>query len=963
MSELVRIGWPLGFAAVAIVTYYLFQLWARGRSRGRDSAVYWTRVVAWSGLLLGLAGLISAAFELWPRAWDSGYHAYLDLVANRGAAPSYLIALAVPFGVWLLVLAVGLRRAEGDRESARWLAGGIGYSPSRVWVLVFALPLMAILGLALPRLGTGPGGFPGFTWSTLAVLALSLFGVALSSGTEPARTGRRRPLAAAESALPAWPASLEERGVDLERLASWPATTNGRDEADDTSGELAERLRVLAVSGVAPELVEAVERTIRPFVLREEAGGPITLLYAPADCGQVEAVGAAAALLAERFHQSTLVVTPSGAAELTARLARWSTPEQRPVKVGSRGELDLLAPIWVVDAQALSDRLLADLKGRPRTIHRIGLVVWWELDAYTGVRAANLWAISRRLHRLIRAHGRSDVRTLALLRRTPYPHAQIGKFVRTLLPHDFDKEAEVFVDRRFPRTVELYRLQGHRRLFADAAAQAIAERSRHPGLIAAKVSVEAGWPTHLALSEEVTDSDSGEILQGLQRREAGRSGLRTERIEAGASIAHLTADRVLSLTDDLSQGGRACPESAVHHVGITVDPNPYLAFLVASLAAGEAAAGLRSSRRLICAEAQPGVIRNHLLLALSELPATHHDLLKDFRWDVQEIRSTLETLADRQELQREEVRYLWNRDLEIQYLYQSRQPPQLSRRPLGSVGSDLVEVRDPDAGQDPSEGVRLLVDRERLVIEAYPHRVFYWGGNRFRVAEWQSREVAERGFVACHREDELARTWRWHEPSILELSGRPSWARLGQSGSPILRSAIPVVYEERVEGALRVVVDLSAGTETPQLLELDRELGSEFSTSALVLAFQDAAEPVALLSLCQALREVLPVHLGVEADTLELVPLPKDSVRGMDRDGLALVDLHPGGVGLVDALQGDDAFLLQVLAWTREWLERCACDSDPGCPACLQTPSALTVSTALRPQRAAALDLLARVLG
>src|SRR6185312_13223576 len=123
-----------------------------------------------------------------------------------------------------------------------------------------------------------------------------------------------------------------------------------------------------------------------------------------------------------------------------------------------------------------------------------------------------------------------------------------------------------------------------------------------------------------------------------------------------------------------------------------------------------------------------------------------------------------------------------------------------------------------------------------------------------------------------------------------------------------------------------------------------------------------AEEPIALASLAQALRHVLPVHLGVEGVVLEVVPLSGDSLQGIATFGLAVVDLYPGGIGLVDEVSDDSPFLLQLLEWTRDWLEACPCQSDQGCNLCLRSPAALAANSDQPPLRRAALALLSQVV-
>ena len=76
---------------------------------------------------------------------------------------------------------------------------------------------------------------------------------------------------------------------------------------------------------------------------------------------------------------------------------------------------------------------------------------------------------------------------------------------------------------------------------------------------------------------------------------------------------------------------------------VTLPANPYAAYLLSTLAGSD---GFDTSRRLVSAAAQPGVVRRHLLLALSELPDTRSGLLKTFLWNEDIIHHTLEEIAN-----------------------------------------------------------------------------------------------------------------------------------------------------------------------------------------------------------------------------------------------------------------------------------------------------------------------------
>jgi hypothetical protein len=670
-------------------------------------------------------------------------------------------------------------------------------------------------------------------------------------------------------------------------------------------------------------------------------------------------VALAAELLDQRFHAATLVVTASGAAAVAAEIGRWL-----PAGWVTADEPADDALVRVIDAQTLSDRFLPQL-GDPLLVKRFGLIVWWHLEAYTGVVAANLWAISRRLHRLLQTLGRPDVRTLALVRSTPHGGAQLAAFVRRLLPHPFPAGAEVHVEPRFPRAVHLHRLESHQGFFARGEGRNIQERVRHLPLVAAKVSVEEEWPTCLELPDDVADSEAEAFLQLPAGAATLRERLQGDSAAAGARLRKIQAGEVLALPEIVAQGGRAAADGLPHHVGVTLPPNPYVAYLLSTLVGREGGPGFRTSRRLVSAEAQPSVVRRHLLLALNELPDTRSGLLKNFLWNEEVIRRTLAEIAHEGKLQRREVRFLGDGDrLVIDHEYRSQRLPAGERRPLDTVGATLLDVRDPAGGHEPDEGVRMRVDPERLTIQAYPHCVFLDGGRRYRIREWGSLDsVLRQGWLACDREDVYSLTWRMRNAYVFGLETTDAPVGVGRRGKLLGRLTVSLRYEEEVVGALRLTPDLTSGElPKPETLRLARPISQSFATRALVLRFPEEEEPVALASLAQALRHVLPVHLGVEDDALEVVPLTGETVQGRPAFGLAIVDLYPGGIGLIDAVGDDNSFLLELFEWSRDWLAACPCQSDPGCPLCLRSPSALAANSDRPPLRSAALGLLRQVV-
>ncbi|MFL6244781.1 MAG: Zn-binding domain-containing protein [Thermoanaerobaculia bacterium] len=929
------------------------------RRPGGDRGDFWARLVSRVCLLLALPILASGAFAVFPDLWRSGWHLQFDLTGFRGwPLPfCYRMALLLPFAAWTALLFYGLAERPGDRDTGRWLAGAIGAGGSRLWLLVAAFPLLVILLAARSDLGGGAGAYPGATWGMVAVLLLSLIGAAFSAGADVVEATAPTPRSeTAARPLQLWPEALKARGITTRHLATWPASAPPR-RVRHTSAHLEARLCRQGANAVAPELIETIEELLAGGVTEESRS---RVVFGPDNCGEVEAVALAAELLNQRFHATTLIVTAGDPRPVAAQFARW-LPGRRVIPIASPADVETNASVMVADAQMLSDVLLPKFKN-PLLVKRFGLVVWWHLEAYTGVLAANLWAISRRLHRLLRATGRPDVRTLAFVRSTAHGDAQTQAFVRSLLPHSLPVTSEVHVEPRMPRPVHLHVLESHETFFKRGEGRNVQERNRHLSLVAAKVSVEEGWPTALELPPDIDDAECAAFLQLPVGDVLLRDALQPDAALAGAEVRKVRESDVLSLVEIVGQGGRAAAHGLPHHVGLSLPTNPYVAHVLSTLTTNGGT--FHSSRRLVPAVAHPSVMRRHLLLALDEHPDTWSGLLRNFLWNEDLVRATLEQISREGKLTRKEVRFLDERgELRREHEYKSQRPSAGERRPLDTIGTSLIDVRDPSAGDEADEGVRMRVDPERLTIQAYPNRIFVRNGRRYRIREWSSVQNAiAAGWLACDRDELYSLTWRLHHASVYSIEPTTAPVGIGEQRKLLTRFAASLRYTEEITGSFRLTPDLTGGAAREARHELARPIEQSFATRALVLRFPDAEDEVAVSSLASALRHVLPVHLGIEEDAIAVVPLVDVIVQRRPISGLAIVDLYPRGIGLVDAISDDDAFLLQLLEWTHGWLATCACQSEQGCERCVQSRVALALNGDSAPSRGAALRLLRQVV-
>jgi len=179
-------------------------------------------------------------------------------------------------------------------------------------------------------------------------------------------------------------------------------------------------------------------------------------------------------------------------------------------------------------------------------------------------------------------------------------------------------------------------------------------------------------------------------------------------------------------------------------------------------------------------------------------------------------------------------------------------------------------------------------------------------------------------WAACVREAVHASTWRIRSGQSIVFRSRAGQERnFGRSGTLLKTFPAAVRYKEYVDGVLRREYNLTDGSFQDTAIEYS-PIFCSFDTRALILRFLPKADEAALRALCLSLRHVLPVYLGVEEDALEVVPLNGQMIENQRVDGLAIVDLYPRGIGLVDAIHDDQQLIQNLLEWTVRWLSKTA---------------------------------------
>ncbi len=923
-------------AVLGLLTLLLAALSKLGQ-RGGDSGPHWARMCGWLSALALIELLIYAIHPFLGTAWTWGWLLYADIGGGVVGSTELgaLTAALVPIGFYFVLgLFSSMRR---DPPGRSWLAGSVDYQPSRRWALILVIPILGLLLWSFFQLGTTVDCMPLAPWVTNVALLWALVMLALGS---PAAVSEERE-AGEEDFVPQlslgpWVPAMKKAGFALE-----PATT------------LAAKGGVgVGPRNIHPRLISEVRRA---FGGGRSGTSEALLVLGPDGCGQLEVT---AGLVAEvcSLHQSALIIVRSGARALAGRMAAHLPPELDVVIAEGHSELTDSGTVWIVDVEMLSDRL-QELLARVG-LRRLGLLVWWDVHDYSGVLAANTWAISRRLERFIEHQGRESVRKLVFARKPRQPGAQMPKFCRNLLPYTFHPHDVVQLESYAPKRVELHRLLHAKALLGSTGQAQIPPGQQHLPLLATWASGNAGWRTVDQGCAFATDIERQELLQKLD----DKGTLCDDAAEAGARVLDLSSGDILALSERVCQGGRAAaPE--VHHVAVARPVNPYARWLLSQLGRGRHVEGYDWARRLVGAAGQPKIVERHLQQALSELPDIRSRLLNTALLQDDVLRDALQRLADSGHLVAREVRYVDDRDdLKLDWYFTSKRATHREHRPLDTVGADLIDVVEAAGGED-REGVRMRVDPERLCIQAYPGRVFMQGGRRYKVRDWTPRMVNASGQVYCEQQARHSVTWRRRAYKTYNVKLVHGPVMAGGGSRAIARYDVQLNYRERVNGYLQETYVPEDDRFEVRPVSYDLEFQAAFDTRAVLLGLPGSPSDRQLLSVAEALRCVLPVHVGVDSESFEVIYLRSQDVGSDEISGVAIVDLYPDGVGIVQDIYDDHDLLFELLDCAYLWLSSCPCQKPTGCPDCLLSTSAKAVS--LHRQllsRRAAVELLEQVV-
>ena len=943
--------WPAILCGVSSGLAIVMQL----RPMNTQNPVYWSRVVRWSSLIIGFPFLILySGFLPFFSSWmDSGYHPFFDVAQNGGLfslppVKRYLLASFFPIFLWVgILLAASSKVPEAYSKS---LGGDLGYFLDRRWGIGLAVPLIVGLLVALYSIGGGIEAYPGAIWSYGVIMVVSIVGT-LASIRSVSRVNSMMVTEAESGAFKSridWPEAMQQMGVHVERVVSFSST--------QTFSNFGTKQNQINAEAILPQQMRLGLNSL--LGLEGEVERDV-IIFGPDECGQVEVIAQAAEAIFRRSSSATLVVVPDSKHELANQLRQLlPLPE-----ACSDVDTSVIVPqsyVWIISAAALSQRMREIVReGR----YRVGLIVWWALHQYSGVLAANISPLSRRVERLLEDAG-GDVLTLAFMRRTRQAGAVDTTFLDRLLPNTFEETSVFSVPALQHRDIEVYLHKSHGEAFPPGSD--FSPVDRYPLLVTTFFSLKAGWLSTLRLGFS-TAGNSWKVIKGLLSAEE-KAILRSSPNLAEVSHLDLDENDVLELPDIIGQGSRllCSGEPPTPHYVVLMSPlNPYVEYILSIMNADIDSLPPRHRVRLSSNE----VDMRHIRLALSEREDTGVELSRRFNYQDELIDSMLKSLESRDKLQFEEVRFLDKtgtadrKTIVRDQRYRSREAEgPLERRPLEVLSDDAVRIVSIDDAHAPP---KLLVDKERLTVLAYPGRVFWSDENRYRINNWvDADEVIARGRIGCVRiNDEHVRTMRISRGTISGLRQ----VEATRQTADLMTSIIELEYYSTLYGVLSITQDPKKGSLTPRRTISQEVIDSpSFRTKALLLEAPFVEKKVncipGLASLAFALKHVLPVHLAIEESAVDVVVVNDDVRQGTDRRravGLAFVDAYPGSLGVGEALGG--AVLHELLISTYRWLETCACDDTYGCPKCLQSIRRLTEERAMG--RTDALRVLASLLG
>ena len=238
-----------------------------------------------------------------------------------------------------------------------------------------------------------------------------------------------------------------------------------------------------------------------------------------------------------------------------------------------------------------------------------------------------------------------------------------------------------------------------------------------------------------------------------------------------------------------------------------------------------------------------------------------------------------------------------------------------------TITPQVVQVVDDSTGAEVTR-----VDARLAATRFHPKRVFAVGGRRYRVPlhALDSKRSQLRVVPADPRDPLTRPILRYelgnHETIVDRVARR-------QQGVDIATSTLRGLVQEQVVGAWVPGSDQR---------EAFAAVSASYDTEIRLIAVQGAERGAALTHLAHLVDALLPLHLCVNHDDVDVI-IVDEAVSPGTGPALAVIDRHVGGLGIARTL--DDGTIIEVLRWARAMLH--ACDCQRGCSRC--TPERVLV--------------------
>lgn len=814
---------------------------------------------------------------------------------------------------------------------------------SRKWIFLIFIPALLIaLLLPLPNVWGNFSSYPFFIYNSGLIITILLTLIAFSKfeykTNNLSENDNNIIIDIKEKDL--WEEKLKEGGVELEYLGLIPATESYNEISSGKDKNFIMRLSTFLKDGGSEELVEGIKDLLRP-------GGGVRerhkQIRAQDDCGQIESVAITAEALFLRYYTITLLVVPEeNIQSIKSQLVEFfdenndDKNSERFFVLRSEKQYpdNDTSMIILTDPKTLSDSFMNVLISHNKLLlQRIGMIVWWDLHDYTGVLAANMWAIIHRVHRLIELKGRNDLRVMAFIRQAHGEEAELGNFAQDLLPFEFYPESIIDIPVKQNRLVYLYKLNG---INADKIKPLPPQVQQHVLLYAVRASIMAGWKTHISSTAICLTSEEMSVFLGRKEQIYGKSEREELKDNIPVSIAgshalilQLNSRNALALTEIIASLGRTL-KNKLQYIGIICTGNSYIDFILKEYAKNEGK--FFASQSLIAPKPKKEIVSKHLKKALFETSNTRSDIKTDFQFENEYIEEVLEEIDTDNNLQTSEVRYLLDGKLKVEPEYRSRGgiADHISS-PLDTNTSKLISVIAPALGAE-NEGVRIIIDSHRVTILAYPGRIFYHNGRRFEIpvgniAHWRNWESTKE--IHCRDSIKKHKTYRIRSYYLTDCEF------LGENfTTEVLRNfSINLFYKEIVDGYISMSTSYSGKSSETKKTKYDYLYSECFPTKALCIEMPEIPLYSGIISIAEALHYALPVHLGIDENTLEVIAVKDLDIEKQEKSfkGIVIVELYSNGIGLIDSF--DIVLLQNIFNGTLSWLKSCTCSD--GCSNCL----------------------------